>query len=465
MDDRTTTTNFTKTQPLDRPLPHQTTASKKKRWLGILMLLAAAAGAGWWFYPRADAPPATRRGDGAAVMPVVAVPATLGDIDIALNALGTATSLATVTIKSQISGQLVRVAYQEGQMVNKGDLLAEIDSRPYELALTQTQGALERDQAMLQGAELDLKRYQDLIKTNAIPRQQLDQQSALVLQDRGLVMSDQAQIDTQKLNIAYCHIVAPVTGRVGLRLVDQGNYVTAGDGTGIAVITQLRPISVVFTVAEDNLPQIVKRIRAEATLPATAFDRSGATKLATGELKTLDNQIDTTTGTLKLRAEFANEDEILFPNQFVNIKLLVDVLHDTTIVPTSAIQRGAPGTFVYLANADNTVTVRPVTLGPTNGDRVAVQSGLAAGDLVVIDGADKLRNGARIALRDPNGGSAPGTPGAARPSPRGQGGEGREGGAGRRSDARAGAGAGADRQGDASPAPSGDGTRRSREPQ
>jgi membrane fusion protein, multidrug efflux system len=465
MDDRTTTTNFTKTLPLDRPLPHQTTAPKKRRWLGILMLLAAAAGAGWWFYPRADAPPATRRGDGAAVMPVVAVPATMGDIDIALNALGTATSLATVTIKSQISGQLVRVAYQEGQMVNKGDLLAEIDSRPYELALTQTQGALERDQAMLQGAELDLKRYQDLIKTNAIPRQQLDQQSALVLQDRGLVMSDQAQIDTQKLNIAYCHIVAPVTGRVGLRLVDQGNYVTAGDGTGIAVITQLRPISVVFTVAEDNLPQIVKRIRAEATLPATAFDRSGATKLATGELKTLDNQIDTTTGTLKLRAEFANEDEILFPNQFVNIKLLVDVLHDTTIVPTSAIQRGAPGTFVYLANADNTVTVRPVTLGPTNGDRVAVQSGLAAGDLVVIDGADKLRNGARIALRDPNDGSAPGTPGAARPSPRGQGGEGREGGAGRRSDARAGAGAGADRQGDASPAPSGDGTRRSREPQ
>jgi multidrug efflux system membrane fusion protein len=465
MDDRTTTTNFTKTQPLDRPLPHQTTAPKKRRWLGILMLLAAAAGAGWWFYPRADTPPATRRGDGAAVMPVVAVPATMGDIDIALNALGTATSLATVTIKSQISGQLVRVAYQEGQMVNKGDLLAEIDSRPYELALTQTQGALERDQAMLQGAELDLKRYQDLIKTNAIPRQQLDQQSALVLQDRGLVMSDQAQIDTQKLNIAYCHIVAPVTGRVGLRLVDQGNYVTAGDGTGIAVITQLRPISVVFTVAEDNLPQIVKRIRAEATLPATAFDRSGATKLATGELKTLDNQIDTTTGTLKLRAEFANEDEILFPNQFVNIKLLVDVLHDTTIVPTSAIQRGAPGTFVYLANADNTVTVRPVTLGPTNGDRVAVQSGLAAGDLVVIDGADKLRNGARIALRDPNGGSAPGAPGAARPSPRAQSGEGREGGAGRRSDARAGAGAGADRQGDASPAPSGDGTRRSREPQ
>jgi multidrug efflux system membrane fusion protein len=318
---------------------------------------------------------------------------------------------------------------------------------------------------MLQGAELDLKRYQDLVKTNAIARQQLDQQSALVLQDRGLVMSDQAQIDTQKLNIAYCHIVAAVSGRVGLRLVDQGNYVTPGDSGGIAVITQLRPISVVFTVAEDNLPQIVKRIRAEATLPVTAFDRSGATMLATGELKTLDNQIDTTTGTLKLRAEFANEDEILFPNQFVNVKLLVDVLHNTTIVPTSAIQRGAPGTFVYLVDAENRVTVKQVTLGPTSGDRVAVRSGLAAGDLVVIDGADKLRNGARIALRDPNGGGAlgaAGPPGAARP-PRAQAGEGREGGGGRRGGARSGDEAG--RQGDNAPSSSEGGSRRSREPQ
>jgi multidrug efflux system membrane fusion protein len=463
MDDRTTTTGFTRTQPLDRP-QQQAAAPKKRRWLLVLTVLAAAVGIAWWFYPREDAPPPTRRGDGAAAMPVVAVPAAIGDIDIALNALGTVTSLATVMIKTQISGQLVRVAYQEGQMVNKGDLLAEIDSRPYELALTQAQGALERDQAMLQGAELDLKRYQDLIKTNAIPRQQLDQQSALVLQDRGLVMSDQAQIDTQKLNITYCHIAAPVSGRVGLRLVDQGNYVTPGDSGGIAVITQLRPISVVFTVAEDNLPQIVRRLRAEATLPVTAFDRSGATKLAVGELKTLDNQIDTTTGTLKLRAEFANEDEILFPNQFVNIKLLVDVLHDTTIVPTSAIQRGAPGTFVYLVNEGNTVTVRPVMLGPTSGDRVAVQSGLAAGDRVVIDGADKLRNGARIALRDPSGPGAAGAPGAARP-PRAQGGggEGREGGAGRRSGARS--GDEAERQGDNAPTASGGGSRRSREPQ
>src|SRR6516164_6268576 len=422
MDDRTTT-DFARTQPLDKPATHKAAAPKTGRRLGVLIVLAAAAAAvGWWLYGRQAAPPPARQNALAAVTSVVTAPAFTGDIDVTLNALGTVTSLATVTIRSQISGQLVRVAYQEGQMINKGDLVAEIDSRPYELALAQAQGALERDQALLQAAELDLKRYQELAKTNAIPRQQLDQQSALVLQDRGLVMSDQAQIDAQKLNITYCHIAAPVSGRVGLRLVDQGNYVTPGDSGGIAVITQLRPISVVFTVAEDNLPQIGRRLRAEATLPVTAFDRSGATKLATGELKTLDNQIDTTTGTLKLRAEFANEDEILFPNQFVNIKLLVDVLHDTTIVPTSAIQRGAPGTFVYLVNADNTVTVRPVMLGPTSGDHVAVQSGLAAGDRVVIDGADKLRNGARIALRDPSGPSAAGAagaPGPARP-PRAQ---------------------------------------------
>jgi len=331
-------------------------------------------------------------------MPVVAAAAVTGDIDITLNGLGTVTSLATVTVKSQISGQFIRIDYQEGQMINKGDLLAEIDSRPYELALAQAQGALERDQALLQAAELDLKRYQDLAKTNAIPRQQLDTQVSLVAQDRGLVVSDKAQIDTQKLNIAYCHIVSPVTGRAGLRLVDPGNYVTANDATGIVVITQLQPISVIFTVAEDNLPQIVKRLRAGATMPVTAFDRSGATKLATGTLKTLDNQIDTTTGTLKLRAEFANEDDSLFPNQFVNVQLLIDTLHDATVVPTSAIQRGAPGTFVYLVNAD-TVTVRPVTLGPASGERVAIQEGLAPGDRVVVDGADKLRNGARVVLR------------------------------------------------------------------
>jgi membrane fusion protein, multidrug efflux system len=220
-----------------------------------------------------------------------------------------------------------------------------------------------------------------------------------VAQDRGNVLSDQAQIDTQKLNIVYCHITAPVTGRLGLRLIDPGNYVTPGATTGLVVITQLEPISVIFPVPEDNLLQIATRMRAAGTLPVTAFDRSGATKLAEGELKTLDNQIDTTTGTLKMRAIFANEDETLFPNQFVNVRLLIDVLHDAVVIPTAAVQRGAPGTFVYLVNADDTVSVKPITLGPSSGERVAVKSGLSPGDRVVIDGADRLRNGSKIALR------------------------------------------------------------------
>ncbi len=410
MDDRTAT-NYTKTQPVTRPgeapAAPPPVVRKKRRGFGVLIALILAAAAGyWWFYARPSSTPAPSPGgrQGAALeMPVVAATAVKGDIDITTNALGTVTSLATVTITSQISGYLVRVAYQEGQMVKKGDLLAEIDSRPYELALQNAQGALERDQAMLQSAELDLKRYQDLIKTNAIPRQQLDQQVALVAQDRGTVVTDQAQIDTAKLNIAYCHIIAPVSGRVGLRLIDEGNYVTPASTTGLVVITQLQPISIIFPVAEDHLPRIMKRLDVAKRLPVTAYDRSGAVKLATGELRTLDNQIDTTTGTIKLRADFPNADNGLFPNQFVNVTLLIDVLHDTIVIPTAAVQRGAPGTFVYLVNTDNTVTVKPVTLGPSSGERVAVTGGLSPGDRVVIDGADKLRNGAKVLLRQPSG--------------------------------------------------------------
>jgi multidrug efflux system membrane fusion protein len=416
MDDRTTA-DFTKTKP-PKPQPFETTLPDKPvpqkpsnagRQLGLLILVAGIATAGWWLYGRQQQQPAPQQGrvnPYATAMPVVAAPAVTGDIDITLNALGTVTSLATVTIKSQISGYLINVAYQEGQVVKKGDLLAEIDSRPYQLALQNAEGALARDQAMLQSAELDLKRYQELAKTNAVSRQQLDQQAALVGQDKGNVLSDQAQIETQKLNILYCHIVAPVSGRVGLRLVDQGNYVTPGDATGLVVITQFQPITVIFPVAEDNLPQITKRLKESKTLPVTAFDRSGTVKLATGELKTIDNQIDTTTGTVRLRAEFANDDETLFPNQFVNVRLLVDTLKGATVVPSAAIQRGAPGTFVYLLNADQTVTVKPVKLGPANGDRVAIESGLSPADRVVIDGADKLRSGAKVAPRDADG--APG---------------------------------------------------------
>jgi multidrug efflux system membrane fusion protein len=377
--------------------------------LGVLLILLAIAGVAWWVHTRPQNQPQRGR---PGLPPVAVAPVQSGDIDIKINALGTVTSLATVTIRSQISGQIVRIAFTEGQIVNKGDLIAEIDSRPYQLALAQAEGALKRDQALLQAAQLDLERYENLSKTNAIPRQQLDTQRALVLQDQGLVIADQAQIDTAKLNIAYCHIVAPVSGRVGLRQVDQGNYVTPGDANGLVVITQLSPISVVFTTAEDNLPSILKRVQSGAQLPVTAYDRSGKTSLAAGLLLTFDNQIDPTTGTVKLRAQFDNNDSALFPNQFVNAELLVDTLRDTPVVPSSAVQRGAPGTFVYLLNPDSTVSVRPIKLGPIDGERVAVKSGLKVGDQVVIDGADKLRDGIKIMVHGSNDATSPAPPSA-----------------------------------------------------
>jgi multidrug efflux system membrane fusion protein len=404
----------------DRPgtLPGQQRPMRARRLIlaavfGILLAIGAAT---WWLLDRPARQAPAGRPSTAIAVPVGAATAETGDIDVMLDELGTVTSLATVTIRSQISGYLTQIAFTEGQIVKQGDLLAQIDSRPYELALSQAEGQLARDQALLADAQLDLTRFQTLAKTNAIPKQQLDTQDALVKQDQGIVKSDQAMIGTAKLNIAYCHIVAPVAGRVGLRQVDQGNYVTPTDANGIVVITQLQPITVIFTVPEDNLPQILARMHANAKLPATAYDRSGNTKLATGSLLTLDNQIDVTTGTLKLKAQFPNDHESLFPNQFVNIRLLVDVLHDTTVVPTAAIQRGAPGTFVYLIKPDLTVSAQPVTLGQANGDRVSVKSGLAQGDRVVVDGADRLRDGAKVDLRSSASGPASAS---AAPSPPG----------------------------------------------
>jgi membrane fusion protein, multidrug efflux system len=410
MDDRTVTERHEKLTlvlPDDEPVTDTKIEQPRGRrlWPAIGLIILGAIGI--WYYAQYDRIAAPSRSSGGSTIPVAATTITKGDIDITLDALGTVTSLATVTVVSQISGLLMRVDYTEGQDVKKGDLLLEIDSRPFQLALAQAQGALQRDQALLQNAELDLKRFQDLVKTNAIPRQQLDTQTSLVLQDKGNVISDQAQIETQQLNIAYCHIVAPVDGRVGLRLVDVGNFVTPSQTTGLVVITQLKPITVIFPVAEDYLPEIVKRLHAGAVLPVTAFDRSGSIKLSEGELRSLDSQINTTTGTLNMRAQFANEDENLFPNQFVNARLRIDVLHDSVIAPTSAIQRGAPGTFVYLVRPDRTVTIQPVTLGPTSGDRVAIQSGLSAGDQVVTDGADRLRNGIKVALSGDTAAASP----------------------------------------------------------
>jgi multidrug efflux system membrane fusion protein len=292
-----------------------------------------------------------------------------------LTALGTVTPLATVTVQTQLSGTLQTVAFQEGQMVKKGDLLAQIDPRPYQISLENAEGALARDQALLQTARLDLKRYQTLLAQDSIASQQVDTQASLVQQYIGTVKSDQANIDTYKLDLIYARITAPVSGRVGLRQVDPGNYVTPSLTNGIVVITQLQPISVIFTVSEDSLPQIMKQVQTGAKLSVTAYDRSNTTSLAGGTLETLDNQIDTTTGTLKLRAMFNNEDNLLFPNQFVNARLLVDTIHDAVIVPTSAVLNGSMGQFVYVVKDDRTVTVRPVKIGPVDGERTSIASG------------------------------------------------------------------------------------------
>jgi multidrug efflux system membrane fusion protein len=383
-----------------------------RRILGTVIVLILVGATGWWTYERlAPRVPTSRPAPARPASSVVAATVATGDITITLNGLGTVTSLSTVTIRTQISGYLSRVAFEEGQTVQKGDVLAEIDSRPYEAALEQMQGQLARDQAILDGARVDLERYKRLSAQKAVPQQQYDQQQALVKQDEGQVAADQGLVDTAKVNLAYCRITAPASGRIGLRQVDQGNYVTPADPNGLVVITQIEPISVIFTIPEDNLPQVQKRLRAGATLQVSAYDRSGTTELAKGTLTTLDNQLDTTTGTLKLRAQFPNEDETLFPNQFVNIRLLVDVLHEATTMPTAAAQRGAPGTFVYVVNQGDTVSVRKVELGPGDGERVAVMSGLSPGERVVVDGADRLRDGAKVTLRQPNDNrSAPTSP-------------------------------------------------------
>ncbi|HXY99312.1 MAG TPA: MdtA/MuxA family multidrug efflux RND transporter periplasmic adaptor subunit [Stellaceae bacterium] len=388
--------------PPARPVrPEAVPVTRRSRWgrliwplLGILFLAAVA-----WivFRPHAQAP---RPGRFAlsGPMPVVAATAVKGDMPVTFNALGTVTPLATVTVMTQISGQLMSVGFREGQEVNKGDFLAQIDPRPYQAALDQLQGQLLRDQALLKGAQIDLARYQKLAAQNSIAQQQADDQLYLVHQYEGTVKSDEAQVENAQLNLAYCHIVAPVTGRVGLRLVDPGNYVQTSSSSGLLVITQMKPISVIFVLPEDDLPAVLKRVNAGASLQVTAFDRSGKTKIATGTLSTLDNEIDPTTGTFKLRALFDNADEMLFPNQFVNVELLLDTDSGATIIPSAAIQRGAPGTFVYVVKPDDTVAVQKVALGPSDAERVAVKSGLQPGDKVVIDGADKLRDGAKVTL-------------------------------------------------------------------
>jgi multidrug efflux system membrane fusion protein len=325
-----------------------------------------------------------------------------GDIEIRIPALGTVTTLANVTVRTQVSGTLQKILFIEGQLVHAGDVIAQIDPRPYQAALQTAQGNLRRDQALLTDARLNLKRYEGLVKEDSIAQQQLDTQRALVDQYQGTIDSDEGQVKTAQVNLNYTRIVSPVNGRIGLRQVDQGNYVTPGDTTGIVVVNQLQPISVLFSVPEDKVPALMKRVRQDAPMKVEAYDRGNTIKLADGKLSTVDNEIDTTTGTVKLRAQFDNTDGALFPNQFVNIQLLQELLTGQIVMPNSAVRRGAPNgvvsTFVYLVNADQTVTVRPVTLGVVDGERVAVTAGLAVGDVVVTEGGDRLRDGAKVQL-------------------------------------------------------------------
>src|SRR6266481_3637088 len=392
----------------DATVVTETTPSKSRWWLWVLILGVIAISA-WYFRgsrPASEAanpaaPGATSRGRGGPgmgnfVVPVVVATAQRGDLPVYFNGLGTVTAFNTVTVRSRVDGQLISVAFKEGQFIHEGDLLAQVDPRPFQLQLAQAQGQLAKDQALRKDAEVNLERFKLLFKEGVIPQQQLDTQAALVGQYDGAITSDQSQIDNAKLQLTYSRITAPISGRVGLRLVDAGNIVHASDTNGLLVITQLQPISVIFSLPQDQLPVVNGKLRSGAQLVVDAYDRDDTAKIASGKLQTIDNQIDPTTGTYKLKSIFANADNALFPNQFVNVHLLVDTKHNLTIVPTAAIQRGPQGTYVYAAGPDNTAKIRVVTIAQATGDKVGLSAGLNSGDVVVIDGQDKLQDGTKI---------------------------------------------------------------------
>jgi multidrug efflux system membrane fusion protein len=422
-------------EPIDREeaAPRPVLRPSKSRWWIWLVALGVLA-VGIWYFRNArsktqgensnanvpGAPGGYGQNGGPGfnpIVPVVVATAQHGDVPIYFTGLGTVTAFNTVTVHSRVDGQLVSVAFKEGQFVHQGDVLAQIDPRPFQVILEQAEGALAKDQAQRKDAEANFERFKLLYAEGVIPKQQMDTQQAQVGQFDGAIKTDQAMIDSAKLQLSFTHITAPISGRIGLRLVDAGNMVHASDAGGLLVITQLQPISVVFSLPQDQLPQVVAKLRTGGQLPVMAYDRDNTAKIASGTLASIDNQIDTTTGTYKLKATFSNDNNILFPNQFVNVHLLVDTKRNLTVVPVTAIERGPQGTYVYAVDHNNVAKIRTVTIAQSTDENAGLSSGVNPGDTVVIDGQDKLQDGTQVSpnfgaprrATTPNAGNHPGS--------------------------------------------------------